>query len=427
MGCSGSRSLQTLPVSQSTPSFDAVENDDWMVYAPAHNTCFQCGQSCTEDHYDDDIDGDGLTNSEELLYNSDPRDANSSNRPPSDINASNLTIVENSAIGTVIGEFNATDPDGDGNFTYSFAPPTFEGFSPLLWLDANDRSTIIGVSQISQWRDKSGNNFHANQSNVDAMPSLIEKNGISLIGFDGISDILEVGTILSVESSFDVFLVAQQESDLEDYPRMLSSSVTWENDWVAPNWYLGDFLSGGSSPRFTLKAFNRKFSAHKIENLGIAGRTSVNPNKFNGEIGEFIVLQNLSDFQRQKVHGYLAHKWGLLDDLAESGFAVSQGLVLYYPFNETGGSIVEDYSETLRHGMVIDADLNTEGKFTSGIGFDTIDPQNAKIDLDYNYQEKHFSSKLVGPAVGWVESLGYKANIKPNNQIATRAADYHCR
>ena len=72
----------------------------------------------TEDYYDDDIDGDGLTNAEELLYNSDPWDASSSNRPPSDINASNLTIAENSAIGTVIGEFNATDPDGVLNVTY---------------------------------------------------------------------------------------------------------------------------------------------------------------------------------------------------------------------------------------------------------------------------------------------------------------------
>ena len=35
------------------------------------------------------------------------------NSAPTDINASNLTIAENSAIGTVIGEFNATDPDGD--------------------------------------------------------------------------------------------------------------------------------------------------------------------------------------------------------------------------------------------------------------------------------------------------------------------------
>jgi len=50
-----------------------------------------------------------------------------------------------------------------------------------------------------------------------------------------------------------------------------------------------------------------------------------------------------------------------------------------------------------------------------------------EIDLDYNSDEKHFSSKLVNPAVGWASSLGYKTNIKPNNQIATRAADHHCR
>ena len=36
----------------------------------------------TEDHYDNDIDGDGLTNSEELAYGTDPRDANSNNVPP---------------------------------------------------------------------------------------------------------------------------------------------------------------------------------------------------------------------------------------------------------------------------------------------------------------------------------------------------------
>ena len=44
-----------------------------------------------------------------------------------------------------------------------------------------------------------------------------------------------------------------------------------------------------------------------------------------------------------------------------------------------------------------------------------------------NSDEKHFSSKLVQPAVGWAASLGYKTNIKPHNQIATKAADHHCR
>ena len=68
-------------------------------------------------------------------YNSDPWDASSSNRPPSDINASNLTIAENSAIGTVIGEFNATDPDGEGNFTFSI-----NSDSLLLWLPFDERN-----------------------------------------------------------------------------------------------------------------------------------------------------------------------------------------------------------------------------------------------------------------------------------------------
>jgi predicted RNase H-related nuclease YkuK (DUF458 family) len=50
-----------------------------------------------------------------------------------------------------------------------------------------------------------------------------------------------------------------------------------------------------------------------------------------------------------------------------------------------------------------------------------------EIDFDYNSDEKHFSHKLVGPTVGWAMSLGYKTNIKPDNQIATKAADHHCR
>jgi hypothetical protein len=51
-----------------------------------------------------------------------------------------------------------------------------------------------------------------------------------------------------------------------------------------------------------------------------------------GSIGEILVFDRLLEpFEREMVEGYLAHKWGLLDDLAESGFAVSQGLALYYP------------------------------------------------------------------------------------------------
>ena len=50
-----------------------------------------------------------------------------------------------------------------------------------------------------------------------------------------------------------------------------------------------------------------------------------------------------------------------------------------------------------------------------------------EIDMDYNGDEGHKSHKLISAAKGWANSLGYKVNVKPNNQIATRAADHHCR
>ena len=50
-----------------------------------------------------------------------------------------------------------------------------------------------------------------------------------------------------------------------------------------------------------------------------------------------------------------------------------------------------------------------------------------EIDMDYNNDETHKSFKLISAAKGWANSLGYKVNIKPQIQVATRAADYNCK
>ena len=50
-----------------------------------------------------------------------------------------------------------------------------------------------------------------------------------------------------------------------------------------------------------------------------------------------------------------------------------------------------------------------------------------QIDMDYNGDDAHDSHKLISAAKGWANSLGYKVNVKPDNQIATKAADYTCR
>lgn len=50
-----------------------------------------------------------------------------------------------------------------------------------------------------------------------------------------------------------------------------------------------------------------------------------------------------------------------------------------------------------------------------------------EIDMDYNQDEFTASYKLISATKGWATSLGYVVNIKPDIQIATKAADYHCR
>ena len=50
-----------------------------------------------------------------------------------------------------------------------------------------------------------------------------------------------------------------------------------------------------------------------------------------------------------------------------------------------------------------------------------------EIDMDYNNDEKFISNKFISAAKGWANSLGYKVNVKPHNQIATKAADHHCK
>ena len=50
-----------------------------------------------------------------------------------------------------------------------------------------------------------------------------------------------------------------------------------------------------------------------------------------------------------------------------------------------------------------------------------------EIDMDYNENEVYKSNKLISAAKGWANSLGYKVNVKPQMQIATRAEDYNCK
>ena len=73
-----------------------------------------------EDFYDSDDDGDGFSDSVEIAYGSDPRDPNSlANAAPDSLELNGSTLLENSPIGTQVGEFISTDPDSNSSLTFS--------------------------------------------------------------------------------------------------------------------------------------------------------------------------------------------------------------------------------------------------------------------------------------------------------------------
>ena len=60
------------------------------------------------------------------------------NTAPIDLNsAAPLTIAENQPVGTVVGEFNASDPDANATLTYHLVSGTGDGNNSLFTLDAN--------------------------------------------------------------------------------------------------------------------------------------------------------------------------------------------------------------------------------------------------------------------------------------------------
>jgi hypothetical protein len=67
---------------------------------------------------------------------------------------------------------------------------------PKLWLDSSDLSTITISTGVSEWRDKSGNQLNAIQTNTARQPTLVPNgfNGRPTLRFDGIDDFLLVNT-----------------------------------------------------------------------------------------------------------------------------------------------------------------------------------------------------------------------------------------
>lgn len=233
----------------------------------------------------------------------------------------------------------APPPGGGGDPTPWTPDAAFDSTELLVWFDASDSSTItLDSGAVSQWNDKSGNNRHAVQATSSKRPvvSAANMNGLDVLTFDGSDDSLYVNSWGSVSQPFTRCMVVDLYSAYDNFDHLINSIN------ASPN--TADVFSGGalqqeinganvngvsiSAPAIFVRVseFNGSSSAVTMDGTRTAGGSG-GSNGFDGirivglddggsykppvRIAEFFVLSFVPDTTtRQKIEGYLAHKWG---------------------------------------------------------------------------------------------------------------------
>ena len=261
-----------------------------------------------------------------------------------------LAITENSSVGTIVGELNATDPNGDG-LSFTLTPSLPSQFSPVLWLDANDSSSVINSGgSVSEWRDKSGNNYHFTQNVDNSMRPLYSTtslNGMPTVTIDGSNDYLSISSRLGFSANPDlsVFAVTSFLSLANNDERIFQigtnshglamaggtgrwswrfnggheaySSVSLNTSalqvWVrqaGTNYQSSRFFYNGAEQDRTAGSSDTSVPTN-TEATAIIGKSAAAGNFANVKISELIVLNDSSETSRKSIETYLARKWGL--------------------------------------------------------------------------------------------------------------------
>jgi hypothetical protein len=210
-----------------------------------------------------------------------------------------------------------------------------------LWLDAADASTVITESgAVSQWNDKSGNNRNATQSAPASRPLVVSsgQNSRNIFRFDGSDDWLNAAYAMPIHN-IGVFAVWQANifpqgltfmrptSDGRFYFGSINNTKGAATLALTANenWRI-QYLSGSSTQMFlsvnggvvsTASDTNTATTASVLIGGGTTTSGGTTPTDyFDIDIGELVMVPGTpSDTNRQKIEGYLAHKWGLTANL----------------------------------------------------------------------------------------------------------------
>lgn len=224
---------------------------------------------------------------------------------------------------------------------------TVSELATALWLDGADESTIaVSSGAVSQWADKSGNGRHATQATTGARPTKIS-NGVQLNGSSQWlvtpgyqSSVLHNFFIVAEIASTTATVIAERSSNINDNANTFyfgvasdsqvsivvrhSSALYTSATHSGKNSSIGIMCSkysGGTTNFFYRDGVEQGKTASEVSSgsgtsasvptyIGSRGGTS---RFLNAKIREIIHINSeISDEYRQKIEGYLAHKWDAL-------------------------------------------------------------------------------------------------------------------
>jgi hypothetical protein len=258
-------------------------------------------------------------------------------------------------------------------FYRDFYRDSSSSFSPdsvaelIMWLDANDTSTITETSgSVSQWDDKSGNENHVTQSSGIRQPLTnfrqLNNRNVITFGESGISELEANGfeSNLQIANDFSIFIVFQ--SDRNDSFMALLSCATNTNDRftigtndsgdVAFASYDGAFTSkatavdqdspyvieGHHSSSNIITSYLNGAEMYQTTTPGTApnqgfsiGLRPDGNNGLEGVIGEVLVYSRLlNEAERNNIENYLLQKWGISKDNEVDIPATISGLTAWF-------------------------------------------------------------------------------------------------
>ena len=233
--------------------------------------------------------------------------------------------------------------DTSNNKSYPTDLPVKNGLN--LWLDAADDTTFSYSSgtSVSQWRDKSGSNFHASQATVGSQPSRSTfQNSRKTVNFDGTNDTVTIPSFVS-NSEMSIFVVSncgntlfiEHSNDANSNQGfyfygggsgMISitratGSLIYNSNWLSGGYSVAsavnstglDLLTYKNGTQQTIISDQRgSITNSYVTNTLYIGSRGANSIWSNGPIAEIIIYnRKVTDTERKQIHTYLGQKWGI--------------------------------------------------------------------------------------------------------------------